>query len=182
MSSPDLTPEQRRAETLAKLFDLRMFIGSLFVIYGVIVTLVMGIVLVRSRTSERVPVDRPKPSPAPSGSLAYAKDGDIFVAEWDGSNAVKVADGRSVEDCGGGLGEYWTEGATLWSPDGRYLAYRHDRCSNPEYSRDVVISDAQGNATIADWTLGTEARRLRRAGLALRSCDGGGRGGDGDGG
>jgi hypothetical protein len=39
MSSPELTPQQRRAETLAKIFDLRMFIGSLFVIYGVIVTL-----------------------------------------------------------------------------------------------------------------------------------------------
>lgn len=38
MSSPELTPEQRRAETLAKLFDLRMFIGSLFVVFGVIVT------------------------------------------------------------------------------------------------------------------------------------------------
>jgi hypothetical protein len=39
MSSPELTPEQRRAETMAKLFDLRMFIGSLFVVFGVIVTL-----------------------------------------------------------------------------------------------------------------------------------------------
>jgi len=37
MSSPELTPKQRRAELLAKLFDLRMFIGSLFVVYGVIV-------------------------------------------------------------------------------------------------------------------------------------------------
>ena len=40
MSSPELTPEQRRTELLAKLFDLRMFIGSLFVVFGVIVTLV----------------------------------------------------------------------------------------------------------------------------------------------
>jgi len=39
MSSPELTPEQRRAETMAKLFDLRMFIGSLFVVFGVIVTI-----------------------------------------------------------------------------------------------------------------------------------------------
>jgi hypothetical protein len=38
MSSPELTPAQRRAETLAKVFDLRMFIGSLFVIFGVVVT------------------------------------------------------------------------------------------------------------------------------------------------
>jgi hypothetical protein len=38
MSSPELTPAQRRAETMAKIFDLRMFIGSLFVVFGVIVT------------------------------------------------------------------------------------------------------------------------------------------------
>jgi hypothetical protein len=39
MSSPELTPAQRRAETMAKIFDLRMFIGSLFVVFGLIVTL-----------------------------------------------------------------------------------------------------------------------------------------------
>jgi hypothetical protein len=38
MTSPELTPDQRRAEQLAKLFDLRTFIGSLFVIFGLIVT------------------------------------------------------------------------------------------------------------------------------------------------
>jgi hypothetical protein len=39
MSSPELTPAQRRAETIAKIFDLRMFIGSLFIVFGIIVTL-----------------------------------------------------------------------------------------------------------------------------------------------
>jgi hypothetical protein len=34
-----LTAEQRRAELLAKLFDLRMFVGALFVIFGVLVTI-----------------------------------------------------------------------------------------------------------------------------------------------
>ena len=38
MSSPELTPAQRRAETMAKIFDLRTFIGSLFVVFGLIVT------------------------------------------------------------------------------------------------------------------------------------------------
>jgi hypothetical protein len=37
MSQPPLTPRQRRAEMLAKIFDLRMFIGSLFVVMGIIV-------------------------------------------------------------------------------------------------------------------------------------------------
>ena len=39
MSQPELTPGQRRVAMLAKVFDLRNFIGSLFVVFGVIVTL-----------------------------------------------------------------------------------------------------------------------------------------------
>jgi Tol biopolymer transport system component len=77
--------------------------------------------------------------------LAYALDGDIYVADPDGSNAVKVADGLPAEDCYGFSGEYWAEGP-MWSPDGRYLAYRrYTDCSSSENLRDVVISDAEGN-------------------------------------
>jgi Tol biopolymer transport system component len=74
------------------------------------------------------------PSPARMGSLAYGVDGDIYVADWDGSNPVRIADG-----------EYWGEGP-IWSPDGRYLAFRHTNCDGPEDGcRHVVISDPQGN-------------------------------------
>jgi Tol biopolymer transport system component len=115
---------------------------------GVIVALATGIVLVRSLTSDPIPADppiEPRPAPAASGTLAYALDGDIYVADPDGSNAVKIADGRSAEDCYGWGGEYWAEGS-MWSPDGRYLAYRrYTDCSSPENPRDVVISDAEGN-------------------------------------
>ncbi len=118
---------------------------------GAIVALATGIVLVRSLTSDSVPADRPiepRPAPAASGALAYALDGDIYVADPDGSNALKIADGRSAQDCYGWGGEYWAEGP-MWSPDGRYLAYRrYTDCSNGEempLPRDVVISDAQGN-------------------------------------
>ena len=31
--------------------------------------------------------------PRASASLAYALDGDIFVADWDGQNPVRIADG-----------------------------------------------------------------------------------------
>jgi uncharacterized membrane protein YedE/YeeE len=51
MSSPELTPAQRRAETLAKLFDLRTFIGSLFVVFGILVTL-------RGLTASRAEIDK----------------------------------------------------------------------------------------------------------------------------
>ncbi len=51
MSSPELTPAQRRAETLAKLFDLRTFIGSLFVVFGILVTL-------RGLTASRADIDK----------------------------------------------------------------------------------------------------------------------------
>ena len=79
-----------------------------------------------------------------SGALAYVLDGDIYVADPDGSNAVKIANGLPEEDCAG-IGEYWAEGP-MWSPDGRYLAYRYSDCSDPEaVGRDVVISDAEGN-------------------------------------
>jgi hypothetical protein len=37
MSQPAPTVRRRRAEMLAKIFDLRMFIGSLFVVMGVVV-------------------------------------------------------------------------------------------------------------------------------------------------
>jgi Tol biopolymer transport system component len=74
------------------------------------------------------------PSPGRLGSLAYGVDGDIYVADSDGSNPVRIADG-----------EYWGEGP-IWSPDGRYLAYRHTNCDGPEDAcRHVVISDSQGN-------------------------------------
>jgi Tol biopolymer transport system component len=83
------------------------------------------------------------------GSLAYAVRGDIFVADWDGANPVRIADGRPPSDCHD-VGEYSAQGP-IWSPDGRYLAYRHMDCDaprfewSPGFERDVVISDAEGN-------------------------------------
>ena len=53
------------------------------------------------------------------GPLAYALDGDIYVADPDGSNTVRIADARPAEDCTV-IGEYWAEGP-MWSPDGWYL-------------------------------------------------------------
>ncbi len=52
------------------------------------------------------------------GRLAFGLNGDIYLADGDGENRVRIADGTE-DDCG----DYWSEGP-VWSPDGRYLAYR----------------------------------------------------------
>jgi Tol biopolymer transport system component len=92
--------------------------------------------------SEPSPTPASQPKPGKKDALAYGIDGDIYVADPDGSNAVKIADGRP--DCG--HSEYWAEGS-MWSPDGRYLAYRYSDCSSSveEWREGVVISDAEGN-------------------------------------
>src|SRR4029079_8486048 len=96
----------------------------------------------------------PSPKPAALGTLAYALDGDVFVTDPAGTSAVKIADGRSAEHCSGAgsYPEYWAEagmwqpGGSMWSPDGRYLAFRHEDCtSSGSSTRDVVITDAAGN-------------------------------------
>jgi Tol biopolymer transport system component len=82
-------------------------------------------------------------SPVPVGRLghlAYGLDGDIFIADWDGSHPLKVADGSPGRDAAT-CDSYWGEGA-MWSPNGQYLAYRSmasDACPGS-----VFISDPEG--------------------------------------
>ena len=90
------------------------------------------------------------PSTRSLGRLAYAVDGDIFLADWDGQNPVRIADGLPGGKSGCGSAGYWAEGR-MWSPDGRYLAYRSPRsqvdCSRPEANTvpTVILSDPTGN-------------------------------------
>jgi Tol biopolymer transport system component len=112
---------------------------------GVIVALAMGLVFVKSVTSNGMPADQPEPRPARtvvSGALAYGLGGDIYVADPDGTNPVRITDVAALDDeCPGELGY----GLPSWSPDGRYLAFRGPQgpgCSSPT---GVVITDPQGN-------------------------------------
>src|ERR1044072_8150273 len=59
----------------------------------------VGFAVVRSLTSDDVPPTppvEPAPAPAAAGSLAYVLDGEVYVADAYGSNAVKIASGLSA--------------------------------------------------------------------------------------
>lgn len=108
---------------------------------AVVAGMLVGLRTVRAAPT---PADSATPTPSPAGSpgslgvLAYLIHGDVYVADWDGANPVRIANGRprSAEDCS--PPEYYAEGP-IWSPDGRYLSYW--RCLWGM----VVISDPEGN-------------------------------------
>ena len=88
------------------------------------------------------------PSPLPTGSLgqlAYGLNGDIFVADWDGRNSVRIADGHADgrTDCQGFTGE-----GPMWSPDGRHLAYR-SRNDCDHFEGTVYLSDPEGHSVVS---------------------------------
>ena len=74
------------------------------------------------------------------GHLAYALDGDIFVADWDGTGAVRIADGSP----GDGMPKYLYP---AWSPDGQHLAYRS--WDDPSPDRGVFITDVSGRDVVS---------------------------------
>jgi Tol biopolymer transport system component len=106
----------------------------------------MGIAGVRALQTAPTPADPPAPIPGRLGSLAYGVDGDIYVADWDGANPVRIADGRPPNGGPGcGPARYYAEG-WIWSPDGRYVAYWYQSCQvDPNAWGKVIISDPEGN-------------------------------------
>jgi hypothetical protein len=133
----------------------RRITGVVAVAVVVTLALVAGLASQRLLSADPIPA-APHPTTAPHpiaqvpgslGRLAYGMDGDIYVADADGSNPVRIANGVSggVDGCP----SYWGEGP-LWSPDGRYPAYRGktggDTGSNEcQFDRTVNISDPAGH-------------------------------------
>ena len=69
--------------------------------------------------ADGTPADQLPLAPVVSGALAYPQDGDIYVADPDGTNAVAITDVDAIDDaCPGDI----AYGSVSWSPDGRYLA------------------------------------------------------------
>lgn len=127
------------ARTLAR-SDLRWSTALILILATV--ALLGGAILIGARLTQ--------PSPLPTGGLgrlAYELDGDIYVADWDGSNPIQVGEPASNPD---NCGASHLDGG-LWSPDGRYLAYRSG--SGAGCTPSVHISDAQGNV-VASWAAG----------------------------
>ena len=77
------------------------------------------------------------------GHLAYGLDGDIYVADWDGRNPVRIADGLPVLDGPSPCGTIYGEGS-MWSPDGRHLAYRSDH-GGEACPGTVHVTDPEGD-------------------------------------
>jgi Tol biopolymer transport system component len=127
-------------------------------ISGVVVaTAVVTVAVVLGLAGQRHPGATPDPvAPLPTtpvvgtlGRLAYTINGDVYVADEHGGNRVRVADGHPGVD--GDCPGYWAEGG-IWSPNGRYLAYRGDPASAGDppppdchWNRNVTIIDASGN-------------------------------------
>ena len=126
--------------------------STAFILLLVIVGLVGGAIFVAARLVE--------PSPLPTGRLghlAYGLDGDIYVADWDGGRPVRIADGLPDESQTAGQ-SFWGE-RSIWSPDGRHLAYRSggglDACCGTIYISDPaghVVATVPGTGWLVSWS------------------------------
>jgi len=122
-------------------------LATMFLLVLALIALVGGALLVGARLVA--------PPPASGdGRLVYAVDGDIFVADWEGANPVRVADG--APDRANSCESYWAEGP-IWSPDGRHFAYRHGGmdCDQQIFVADAdgrVVSSFRGHGWLVSWS------------------------------
>ena len=110
--------------------------STVLILLLILAALLGATLLVGARVLQppEIPADR-------LGHLAYGIDGDIYVADWNGTNPLRITDRDSISSpvaCRGFGGS-----GPIWSPDGRHLAFRSywsDLCPGMAY-----IADAQGH-------------------------------------
>ena len=109
----------------------------------VVVSLALGVGLASQRRLSAAPPPTTRPHTAQMlgslGRLAYEIDGDIYLADSDGRNPVRIANGAAA---GAACRSY---GGAIWSPDGRHLAYRGEAGRAGSCRGTVTISDPAGH-------------------------------------
>ena len=114
----------------------------------VVVTLAVGVGLASHRRPSAAHLTTaPLPTaqtPASLGRLAYGINGDIYVADSDGRNRVRIANGAPAAWGPDRCRSYGGEGP-IWSPDGRHLAYRGAVGRTGSCRGTVIISDPAGH-------------------------------------
>ena len=82
---------------------------------------------------------------SPDGTrIAFARSGDIWTMNADGSGQINIHDNPDDGNPDDGLGEYDSE--PVWSPDGTQIAYRHLSSQNT-YSDALWIMNATGSGS-----------------------------------
>jgi Tol biopolymer transport system component len=112
---------------------------------GLLLVLALGGALLVGAGVVELPV-RPALPDSSATHLAYGLDGDIYLAEVDGTNPVRIADGvpsGDATECGTSFYGF----GPMWSPDGLHFAYRSDHGGDlgvPPCPGTVHLSDADG--------------------------------------
>jgi Tol biopolymer transport system component len=124
--------------------------------------LAAGVLLVGSRLTEQ---------PPGAGSLVYALDGDIYLADADGAHPIRVADGvpEAPSPSPGGpcdrpSGSYLLGDGPVWAPDGRHFLF-FDLTLPPDdglpglcgYPGTAHIADAEGRVVASVPGIGIDA-------------------------
>lgn len=109
---------------------------TLLLVAALLLTAAIGGALVLSGNLELPDSSAPR--------LAYALDGDVYLADQDGGNAVRLADGVPPDGLSAQCGTFTGEG-TLWALDGSHFAYRSWSDTDAGCPGEVHVRDAEGH-------------------------------------
>jgi Tol biopolymer transport system component len=120
-------------------------IGLVVVAAAVVIAIGISLRPASNSSAQTASTAPPAASPSPShsagatlGKLAYARNGDIYLANWDGTHPVRIANGTPPGPAN------HSYGGVTWSPNGRYLAYVGESGKGASYHKTVYVRDATG--------------------------------------